>query len=513
MEQCVSSHKECRSTTEWLPTRLLDLSQDKVRLALRAEIPSSTNYMTLSHCWGSIEFFKLSTNTFDQLRNGISLDMLPLSFQQAISVTRAFQIRYLWIDALCIIQHGDDLQDWSKEAMTMDKVYSKSYLNILASAAPDSAAGIFYDRKSDDIRSCQITLPKGSRWNINTAMTYMLSHRDFLTSHFQYEPIHKRGWVVQERLLSPRILHFCTGQLFWECRQALLCETYPTVLEMKTHENNLPYFKETIQNAISPEDSEDRTSWDHAWRWLVAIYSRCFLTYPSDKLTALSGIVKTMQQKTTDEYLVGFWKRTLVRDLAWTVSGIYVPVNRPFEYRAPTWSWLSLDGSIDLPFVGEGDKLSFLTKIIDIQITYHRSDITGPVVSGFLILCGPLSSLTATRGQDGCQLYTDRPIIAPGCVPDLANTDLQRLSEEKKLFCLHLYDEIDDSLNRFLLLLRCVDPSRGMYERAGCVSFLDIETAKTQSPPNTREMGKKWYLNIPHHEIDQDTGWPIIVLR
>jgi hypothetical protein len=30
-------------------------------------------------------------------------------------------------------------------------------------------------------------------------------------------PVNKRGWVLQERLMAPRVLHFCHDQIAWEC--------------------------------------------------------------------------------------------------------------------------------------------------------------------------------------------------------------------------------------------------------------------------------------------------------
>jgi hypothetical protein len=49
--------------------------------------------------------------------NGIPLSSLPKTFLDAIVVTKALGLRYLWIDSLCIIQ--DDEDDWLAESKTM----------------------------------------------------------------------------------------------------------------------------------------------------------------------------------------------------------------------------------------------------------------------------------------------------------------------------------------------------------------------------------------------------------
>ena len=37
-------------------------------------------------------------------------------------------------------------------------------------------------------------------------------------------PLFARGWVYQERLLSPRVLYFWPGEISWECRTSRACE-------------------------------------------------------------------------------------------------------------------------------------------------------------------------------------------------------------------------------------------------------------------------------------------------
>lgn len=56
------------------------------------------------------------------------------------------------------------------------------------------------------------------------------TRRKFLfMKHISHEPIPitagtlaERAWACQERVLSPRILHYTTDQIFWECRYRFL---------------------------------------------------------------------------------------------------------------------------------------------------------------------------------------------------------------------------------------------------------------------------------------------------
>lgn len=83
--------------------------------------------------------------------------------------------------------------------------------------------------------------------------------------------------------------------------------------------------------------------WANPWRWecIVQHYSAANLTYKPDRLPALSGVAALQHKATGDQYLAGLWKTSLVYHLVWQVQdGQYKP--RP-EWRAPTWSWASVD--------------------------------------------------------------------------------------------------------------------------------------------------------------------------
>lgn len=102
--------------------------------------------MTLSHCWGSAEFFKLTADTSSELADGIPLDLLPKTFQDAISIVWRLGAKYLWIDSLCIFKDLMSMSDWEREATTMSVVSAGSFCNIVASASSSSHGGCFRGR-------------------------------------------------------------------------------------------------------------------------------------------------------------------------------------------------------------------------------------------------------------------------------------------------------------------------------------------------------------------------------
>ena len=342
--------------------------------------------MTLSHCWGKSEFLKLTKATSQRLRDGFSrADTLSKTFQDAITICQKLEVKYLWIDSLCIFQ--DSPEDWQCEAAQMGRVYGNSLCNIAATGASNDEEGCFRERNASLLQpSCIIK----SEWDNRNNRTWKIIHSGFWETRMNQAPLNQRGWVMQERWLSPRVLHYGRDQLLWECRELDACETYP---------DGLP---EPLQNArsgfkLDPEGlKEDQTtSPDPAWfyrcRWISIVnkYSVTSLTKGEDKLVALSGIAKRIQGLIDDEYLAGFWRKFLPSDLLWTVDKRLqmtpLPSAKPRPYRAPSWSWASVDHKVECALESND---GILIAILDAVITPVGPDFTGQIKDGFIRLNG-----------------------------------------------------------------------------------------------------------------------------
>lgn len=319
MSTCLKNHPRCgRSSSRGLyayhPTRLLDLqpNQPNVQLRLRTthKDPPETAYMTVSHCWGTVEVLKLSRSNFEYLEAGFKLTELPRSFREAIQITRELGIRYLWIDALCIVQ--DSPEDWRCEAGLMGKVYENSYCNIAILDAFDSEQGCFSHR--DPLLVPRITVQ--TDWNNALNGSYDLYPQDFWESHVDRSPLSRRAWVVQERILAPRTLYYGEKQILWECLELDACETYPEGVpkiysrKWKRVDLDPQNFRKNL--AQKPELRQVMYAY---WHTIVGIYSRCSLTRAKDKLVAISGLAKRVQSCLSDAYLAGLWKESLPSEL------------------------------------------------------------------------------------------------------------------------------------------------------------------------------------------------------
>lgn len=152
---------------------------------------------------------------------GFPSSELPKTFQDAIVVVRRLQIKYLWIDSLCILQ--DSPEDWKHESAQMHHVYGNAYVTLAADDSRDSSEGLFRVRPPFFVTPTIVT----ASWKEALSKEFVVIPRRFWSESVAESPLNQRAWVLQERYLSPRIIHFGESQILWECRSLDCCETFP----------------------------------------------------------------------------------------------------------------------------------------------------------------------------------------------------------------------------------------------------------------------------------------------
>lgn len=255
---------------------------------------------------------------------------IPRTFQDAIDITRKLGLKYIWIDSLCIVQ--DDREDWRRESVQMAAIYGKSYLNIAATDTWDSHQGFF--SSSMLLRDFpRFSVPKHA--GIYVRKQPFQTHNDFGSNYrvSSLSPVLlKRAWVLQERLLSPRVVYYGDQELKWECYSVTDCQCGGMVTVFN--------FKHDHHASVV----QGETSLSFQWMRIAEQYSRMELTYDSDRAVALSGIAA--QAAATGKggrYLAGLWEKDLAHQICWEVDN---SPRKPKEYLAPSWSWLSIFGTV-----------------------------------------------------------------------------------------------------------------------------------------------------------------------
>ncbi|KAK8029227.1 hypothetical protein PG991_006283 [Apiospora marii] len=340
LRECIESHITCSQRRSEAPTRypkrLLDISAEGVvRLWTTPEglIPGPRlRYVSLSHCWGPTKIYTLNTGTYEALSDGLPVSKLPKTFQDAIYVARFLGVHNIWIDSLCIFQ--DSVADWERECVTMLYVYENALFNIAATAADRADAGCLHPRNLDVTEPCIVDTTWGSEYG---SQQHVYNRYLFINT-LSNEPLGHRAWVVQEVLLAPRVLYLSQEQFFWECHEVIACETYPGGLPPMMRMN-------WSREPLLSRGGADREKAQKLWQNIVFRFSTCKLTRASDKLVAIYGIVQLMERVLQDSCIVGMWRSALPAQLLWH-SGQANFLTKPPTYRAPSWSWASLDGRI-----------------------------------------------------------------------------------------------------------------------------------------------------------------------
>jgi len=161
----------------------------------------------------------------------------------------------------------------------------------------------------------------------------------------QQTVLDKRGWTLQESLLSTRIIKYTPQMMFWICRTVSIREDGAIYRYINSQNNEFPHFiehlhsqakrmeeilteKSTHPTLDNSSDSSyrraDLSDLDEikrqifiAWYHFIEGYNKRHFTVHSDRLPAIAGVAAKMAAATGDVYLQGIWQSDLSRGLAW----------------------------------------------------------------------------------------------------------------------------------------------------------------------------------------------------
>jgi hypothetical protein len=271
----------------------------------------------------------------------------------------------------------------------MGEIYANSLLTLAASRGWGTHVTCFANRISNSLIKPEKFTPELLPSNFNyiqpsryrSGYFYIIDHRIW-ESAVTSAALNSRGWVLQERLLSPRTVHFCQDQAFWECGELAACEALPGGLPVKVMDrrggltrvaqNQFKTFindcttrvpQGVMANLLSrfpwqqrPSSFDRRSHTFDRWNQIVEAYTKCDLTNPTDRIVAIAGVAQRLKPVLNDTFIAGLWKTLLVYGLAWKIGddpGFHASGRRPIDrvtnqpiYCGPTWSWVSVEGAI-----------------------------------------------------------------------------------------------------------------------------------------------------------------------
>lgn len=557
LAKCSSKHPICNQMASkirdnrWFPTRLVEVvpcpergimaAQLTCRIVQGSNIPIGQKYITLSHRWGTSNPVRLTTDNLASWMKEVPSELLSQTFRDSFEVANRLGVTYIWIDSLCIIQEGDDYADWKVEAPKMYQVYANAFFNISANWGSE---GLFFARDPRELNAPEVTVriastakkdTKNCIWDMPFALYNWVAGNEsiqppteikipsvlFDTNNWENDvgnsPLSTRAWVVQERVLSPRNIHFCHNEVFFECWEGVWSETSPgSIRAMAGSSDYHLAFKdihEDLKQSSSPSSSTPDSTHRYfkAWQQILVEYSACQLTFSSDKLIAIVGIVKFFKVLMPSEtYIAGLWLSRLPWDMLWycdfendqrPVAASTSPSTSPARYRAPSFSWASVDVPLEwrtgirLRNIGVGisyQKRTILPTMVEF-VKYRSSaaphieepvieDIFGPIASPLVEVkaVGRLKRIQLRRfGQGVCGIkatsigssvrpHGDGWAYLDYQVPEADEAALMK----NEMFFMPWSDSNDGTWDETEgLLLELVDAEMGRFRRVGVHCF------------------------------------------
>jgi hypothetical protein len=215
----------CQESEPYTPYRLIDTTCKDVSQVKIVEFDAQehpTQYACVSHCWGQTRSkHTTKQSTIEANLKGITVSELPKTFQDAIDIARKLEVRYIWIDSLCIVQ--DSASDWERHVSEVAHIYRNGVLTLAAGASSNDDGGFFAEVPDNWRSQYKAQLDDGeSQYELH--YRHMVDHPDAIQEGGkEVLPLMRRGWCFQERLLSKRYLCFGSKEVLWECVEDVAC--------------------------------------------------------------------------------------------------------------------------------------------------------------------------------------------------------------------------------------------------------------------------------------------------
>ncbi|KAF6788754.1 HET domain-containing protein [Colletotrichum musicola] len=428
--QCREAYGTSPGAYSTLPTRVINVGSENEEPFLFESNGQKAPYCILSYCWDRPGNAITTRDNLSNRLQRIPLLSLPTFIHQAILTTRRLGYKYVWIDALCIIQ--DDVDDWAREASTMHELYSQADLTISSLIASDSRDSLFDSRPRQIVRPIPLNLglPKRDRPNFKEGTVFEIAAcPDFKEDIKLDGPIHQRAWILQEQLLSTRVLYFGAGILHWECLHSYHFEHDPSrnprwglsqSNKIETRRNTKlvlqrsPKWNGTLGEKSRPIE---------VWQSQVEEFTRRKLTKASDRIPAFLAISKVLCKVAGDHFVGEIWTGNhLFQTLCWTLKQ---PNNT--EPTGPTWTWASRSGEVSYSILRHSGSLVPTASVVlcDVGADTSHSTISGSItLKGFFGACragsGPAAIFDHISGSAGPLYILDMLELRKEAAPSVA---------------------------------------------------------------------------------------------
>ncbi len=499
LQDC-QEHHSCKTMPGIMPSRVIEVTGTSDAIGLRlcqTEKLGHVPYAVLSYCWGGEQPMKCLSSNIVAYQQAIPSEEQPATIRDAATVCHGLGFQYLWVDALCIIQ--DDANDKSVEIAKMPSIYGGAALTIAAARSPSSTDGFLGERFPGPREAASIPYRclDGELGFVTLAK---------LGGTFEaVEPIDGRGWTLQERLLSCRIIEFGSRQTRWICPETRsssfshegLTDGWKRDINYSNKRMEEGLKLDVIRAAKSTLDfygrprpsqlTEYLEAMDH-WRNICTTFTERALTLSSDRAVAISGISQIFAHFSGDQYIAGLWKSSFHSGLLWQIEhrdDDTRSCSRPTTYQGPSWSWLSVNGTVR--FDQFNARSNYTAEILSVEAEPANPLTPFGLVregSGKLVLCARIcvgrryriALRSPGRFKDEVQMFgMKRSVICFATAELRCDVEGEEMDEvEKNAGCLLVeISRRNEGVNLSCqgLVLRWSSPERKTYSRVGWFSY------------------------------------------
>jgi Heterokaryon incompatibility protein (HET)/Tetratricopeptide repeat len=348
---------------------------------------SFEKYFALSYVWGDVEMSKTLRSNYNERQQhwALSATSLPKTVKDAMKLVRSLGERFLWVDAICIVQ--DDEEQMAMHIPNMDIVYGKAFATIVALHGDDADAGL--PGVTPGTRAPQqIEIITVSNKSLDLDHDPQCEKNEIIGLVATPRPLHlalevskwnSRGWILQERLLSLRCLYFSPDAVYFQCSRETLSEggtneefkahifdeiglEDQNILRNANHDN--PFTDLHSMYDVSPHERLCKAF--QTYKKLIETYSRRNFSFKSDIINAFTGMFAVMDEHFQDSTFHGIPAAIFSHALLWTPAarlarrGAQLPLMSAMSMgqpdpKFPSWSWVGWDGPVEYRLFEEAD--------------------------------------------------------------------------------------------------------------------------------------------------------------
>jgi hypothetical protein len=262
---------------------------------------------------------------------------LPRILRDAMDLTSYLGERFLWCDALCIVQN--DFQFKHSQIAKMSLIYGQAFLTICALSSSDAGVGLlgFSETLPGDMLQDTFGSTKTCAYVSMPPSLEEISH---------LLPYEQRAWTFQERLLSKRCLLFTATHIYFHCRDAMSCNNAYGRRVPKTESAGYGDWDPI------PKGNERGVFGVDLYMALVKRYTLRNLSYPEDVIDAFSAISLSFESHYSTRIQKGIPEPVFLYFLCWlgikTLRRRKQVLDQPLHPSRvfPSWSWVGWEGPI-----------------------------------------------------------------------------------------------------------------------------------------------------------------------